>query len=231
MLRTGALFVTLLILLLTGCATGVTVQVNAIADPTLQAPGQKYLLTNGHEEGPKDDLFFREFAAYFERALATRGFQRVADHGAADFIVSFSYGVSDGRTGINTFSFPIYESFGGETIIITETDPSGGVTKRTVTIPPRYQVVGTQLESRTYTLYAHTAMLEARLPAPQGQTGKLLWKTVITSTNETNDLRSIMPYLAAAAAPYLGGNTGEQKRIELQPDAPAVVEMRGTVKR
>jgi hypothetical protein len=231
MLRTGALFIALLILLLTGCATGVTVQVNAIADPSIQAPGKKYLLTNALVDGPKDDLFFREFAAYFEKALATKGYQRVEDRGAADIIVAFSFGVSDGRTGINTFSFPIYESFGGETITIRETDSGGNVTTRTVTIPPRYQIVGTQFESQSYTIYAHTAMLEARLPAPEGQSGKLLWKTVITSVNETNDLRTIMPYLAAAAAPYLGGNTGEQKKIELKPDAPAVVDMRSTVKR
>lgn len=230
MLRTGILFATL-ITLLAGCATGVTVQVNAIADSEIQAPGKKYLLTNALVEGPKDDLFFREFAAYFDRALSAKGYQRVGERGAADIIIAFSYGVSDGRTGINTFSFPIYESFGGETIVMTETDSAGNVTRRTVTIPPRYQIVGTQLESQTYTVYAHTALLEARLPATEGQTGKLLWKTVITSVNESNDLRTIMPYLAAAAAPYLGGNTGEQKRIELKPDTPAVVEMRSAIKR
>lgn len=228
MLRSNVLFA-LIFLLLTGCATGVTVKVNTIADPTIQAPGKKYALVNGLLEGPKDDLFFREFASYFERALATQGYQRVADRSDADLIVTFSYGVSDGRTGINTFSFPVYESFGGETIVITETT-SSGVTKRTVTIPPRYQIVGTQLESQTYTVYAHSAMLEARLPAAEGQTGKLLWKAIVTSVNETNDLRTIMPYLAAAAAPYLGGNSGEQKRIQLKPDSPAVQEMRGAVK-
>ena len=106
MLRTAVLFVTLL-LLLTGCATGVTVKVNAIADPLLHAAGKKYFLTNGVVESPKDDLFFREFARYFERALATKGYERVDDRSAADLIISFSYGISDGRTGINTFSFPI----------------------------------------------------------------------------------------------------------------------------
>lgn len=229
MLRTAVLFVTLL-LLLTGCATGVTVKVNAIADPLLHAAGKKYFLTNGVVESPKDDLFFREFARYFERALATKGYERVDDRSAADLIISFSYGISDGRTGINTFSFPIYESYGGETIVMTETDSAGKVTRRTVTIPPRYQIVGTQMESQTYTVFSHTAMLEARLPAPEGETGKLLWKTVITSVNESSDLRSIMPYLAAAAAPYLGGNSGEQKRIELKPDSPAVMEMRNAIK-
>lgn len=229
MVRAGAVFA-LLLLLLTGCATGVTVKVNAIADSALQVPGKKYLLTNGMVEAPKDDLFFREFAAYFERALSTKGYQRVEDRAAADLIISLSFGVSDGRTGINTYSFPIYEAFGGETYTIRETDSSGGVTTRTVTIPPRYQIVGTQHESQTYTVYAHTVMLEARLPAPEGQSGKLAWKTVITSVNESNDLRAIMPYLAAAAAPYLGGNSGHQKRIELQTDSPAVVEMRGAVK-
>jgi hypothetical protein len=227
-------FLGLIVTLLTACAGGVTVRVNAISDAQLHAAGKHYLLVHATAQANKDDLFFREFSSYFVKALQAKGYQRVADVQQADMVIDFSYGVSEGRTGINTYSFPIYEATGGETITFTETktDSSGKVTttRRTVTVPPRYQIVGTQLESSTYTLYTHNAVLEARLPAPQGQVGKLLWKTVITAVVDTNDLRAIMPYLAAAAVPYLGGNSGAQKSINLKADSPAVVEMRGAGK-
>lgn len=208
------------------CATAMNVQVNAINDPTQSVPGKAYYMKNAQTAGGEDELFFREFSTYFEHALQAKGYQRVEDPKSADLIIHFGFGVSEGRTGIHTYTWPIYETVGGETITYTETktDASGTktTTKGSVSVPLRVQRVGTQVESRSYTVFTHHASLEAR----GRKEHNLLWKAMITLVNESTDLRASMPYLAAAAAPYLGGNSGKQRTVSLERDNPAVVEMR-----
>ena len=133
--------------------------------------------------------------------------------------------MSEGRTGISTFSHPLYETIGGNTINIVETksDGSGGTTttRSTVHIPPQTVYVGTAIESRAYTLFTSSVALEAYALKPAK---KVLWKTLISSVNESNDLRALMPVLATAAAPYLAGNSGAAKTIQLGEDDPRIGE-------
>jgi hypothetical protein len=42
-----------------------------------------------------------------------------------------------------------------------------------------------------------------------------LWKTIITSSGSSDDLRTVIPYLVFAAKPYLGGNTGKRVKVIL----------------
>jgi hypothetical protein len=229
----------LLLLLFTlglgACASTVKVQVNAINDPAQPSPGKNYYLHNAQVADGDDELFFREFSVYFEHALKAKDYRRVEDRKDADFIINLSYGVSGGRTGIETYSWPIYETVGGETITYTETktDSSGTktTTKGSVSVPLRVQRVGTQVESRSYTVYTHHVILEAHSLTHDGkiQEGPLLWKTIVNRVTESTDLRASMPYMAAAAAPYLGGNTGKQQTITLKPDTPSVQEMRSLI--
>lgn len=221
-------------LLLTGCATSLPVQVNAIADSGLQPASTRYVLVNGNAESHEDDLFFREFSGYFVRILANKGYQRVDSRDQADIEILFRYGVSDGRTGIRTFSRPIYESIGGRRITYTETktDATGNATttKGSIYTPIQHQYVGTTTESHSYTVFTSTAILEAHI-IKHGDTQpdnkpRLLWTTTMNSTNASNDLRAIMPVMATAAAPYLAGNSGIQQTIRLKPDDPKVQAMR-----
>jgi hypothetical protein len=221
-------------LLSTGCATGLPVQVNAIADADLQPASTRYVLINHNAEGNEDDLFYREFSNYFVRTLADKGYQRVDSRDQADIEILFRYGVSDGRTGTRTFNRPIYESIGGQRITYTETktDTSGSTTttEGSIYAPIQYQYVGTTTESHSYTVFTSTARLEARLikhddTRPDSKP-RVLWTTMINSTSASNDLRAIMPIMAAAAAPYLAGNSGAQQTIRLKPDDPKVQAMR-----
>jgi hypothetical protein len=230
----------LLLLLFTlglgACASTVKVQVNAINNPAEPSPGKNYYMHNAQEANGDNELFFREFSIYFQHALKAKGYRRVEDRKAADFIINMSYGVSPGRTGIETYSWPIYETVGGETITYTQTktDTTGTktTTKGSVSVPLRVQRVGTQVESHSYTVYTHHVILEAHsLIHNDGKTkqGPLLWKVIVNRVTESTDLRESMPYMAAAAAPYLGGNTGRQKTITLKPDTPSVQEMRSLI--
>jgi hypothetical protein len=215
------------VLTLGGCSTRFVVQVSAIAEPGIDTANVRYVLRNGNTSEKENDLFFREFSAYFIPILAEKGYQRVESRDTADIEIFFRYTVSEGRSGINTFTHPIYETIGGNTINIVETKTDGSgtttTTRSTVHIPLQTLYVGTAVESRSYTLYTSSAALEAYKIKPAG---KVLWKTLINSTSETNDLRTTMPFMAAAAAPYLAGNSGAAKYIQLKLDDPRVTAIR-----
>jgi hypothetical protein len=55
---------------------------------------------------------------------------------------------------------------------------------------------------------------------------KPVWNINVHSVGESSDLRAIMPYLAAAALPYLGENSGQEQQLELGPEDPVIKEMR-----
>lgn len=216
-----------------GCANRVTVNVNAITSNAVGGD-KNYVLTSAMDEVDKKDLFFREFSGYFEYVLQKQGYVLVDDKKDADIEILFGYGISDGKTDIATFSWPIYEAIGGETITITEssTDTSGKptITTRTIYIPPRIARVGTSIESQHYTMFNRTVILEARSLDKSGAKGAGLWKLLISSVGESDDIRSIMPYLAAASASYIDKNTGHQSRVTLDPLNPLVLELKNTLK-
>jgi len=224
-----------------GCTTRLSVQVNAIADTAINSNANRYVLLNGNAEGQENDLFFREFSAYFIPLLTQKGYQRVASREKADIEIFFRYTVSDGRAGIHTFSHPIYETFGGNTITFTETKTDGSgtttTTQGTVHVPFQTQYVGTAVESSSYVEYTCSAALEAykikREDAQndeqsdgENQQPAILWKTLMSSTSENNDLRSVIPIMAAAAEPYLTGNSGSSKTIRLKFDDPRILQIK-----
>jgi hypothetical protein len=211
-----------------GCANSFTVQVNAIAKSSLPEQQQvRYVLVSGMEKIDKDNLFYREYSAYFDHVLQGHGFTKVAERRDANTEIRFEFGLSEGRPGISMQSWPIYETTGPETITITERSSDGSSTTRTLYIPPRITRVGTSTETRSYTLFTHVASLQARPINDQGDAGEVLWMIQISSTEETNDQRLLMPYLAAAMRDFIATNTGQQAILDIRHDDPYVVELRG----
>ena len=224
----------MLLSVLSGCVSHVVVDVNAISDPDVTGYGKRYYLTNVNEDVPTNDLYFQEFRRYFDYVLQKQGFTKSDTRDNADIEIQFYYGISDGRTGIQTYSWPIYETFGGQTITVTEkiTDSAGQTrsVQRTMYIPAYIQQIGNTYETRSYTIYNRYANLAAlpMRPAPD-QPATPVWSVNIQSVGESNDLRAIMPYLAAASMPFLGRNSGRQQSIKLSHDDPLIVELRGLV--
>lgn len=221
--------------LLSGCATTTDVNINSIVDPSLLNTGKRYVLTNGNNLKDRNDLFFREFSRYFDAVLQQDGYEKVSRLEDADLDIFFKYGLSDGRTGVYSYSSPIYDYVGGESITITEnTAGTGGQKVTTIQIPARLERVGSDVQTRSYTLYNRYASLEARTVAKdkgeqsleQRQKNPLVWSIYIYSVGESNDLRKVMPYLAAAAAPYIGLNTGQQITVPLKNDNPEVLKLK-----
>ena len=220
------------LLFLAGCASTVDVTVNSIVDTQLTPHGKLYVLSSDKNQ---DDLFFREFSRYFDTILQEAGYVKTSSRDEADLDILFKFGISDGRTGMYSYASPIYDFIGGETITITEktSDPSGQKVT-TIHIPARLERIGTSIETRHYTVFNRTASLQARALNRQSkdtnketkQANPLVWSIYVNSIGESNDLRRIMPYLAAAAAPYVGKNTGHLITVDLKPDDPAVVHLK-----
>ncbi|WP_455200311.1 hypothetical protein [Kaarinaea lacus] len=223
-----------LAVILSACASRVVVNVNAISDPQVTDYGKRYYLTNVNEDVATNDLYFLEFRRYFDHILKKQGLINSKTRDEADFEIQFQYGISDGRTAVQTYSWPIYETFGGYSVTVTEkiTDSEGQTrtVQRTSYVPAYVQRVGSTYETRSYTIYNRYANLAAlpirttgdRQPTP-------IWSINIHSVGETSDLRAIMPYLAAASIPFLGRNSGQQQVFELSHDDPTVVELRNLI--
>ncbi len=219
---------------LTACAGHVTVNVSAISSNTVDSFGTRYVFASAMRDVDTKDLYFREYSQYFDTILQKKKYIKVTDRQNADLEISFAYAISDGTTGISVFSWPIYETFGGETITITEQTrgPSGKLTTTTrqVHIPVRVQRIGTEVQTRSYTLYNRTATLEARVINKDGSIGDVVWMVLISSIGSSSDLRGTMPYLAAASAEFIGINTGEQRKIVVNRKDPFVLELKSSVR-
>ncbi|WP_455222856.1 hypothetical protein [Kaarinaea lacus] len=221
---------------LNACMSQVVVDVNAISDPQVTDYGKHYYLTNVNDGVAANDLYFLEFRRYFDYVLKKQGFILTESRDKADIEIQFHYGISDGTTGIQTYSWPIYETFGGHTVTVTEniTDADGSTrtVQRTMYVPAYVQRVGSTYETRSYTIYNRYANLSAlplRGTKASDHPVTPVWSVNIQSVGESNDLRAIMPYLAAASMPFLGRNSGRQQTIKLSADDPLIVELRGLV--
>jgi len=218
-----------MVLLFAGCASKPIVRINAITDSNQTQSGSNYILLSGSSETPENDLYFQEFSRYFHHILATNGFNKVDDLSVANVRIMFSYDVSDGRTGMYSHSWPIYDTVGGYSYTITETstDANGkqSVIKRKIHVPARLYRVGTEHETRSYTIYSHFAKLVAYDAANTDHQSTPIWSILLQSNNDSNDLRTIMPYLAAAAKNFIGKNSGRQVSLKIDSDSKIVKEL------
>jgi hypothetical protein len=54
-----------------------------------------------------------------------------------------------------------------------------------------------------------------------------LWKTTVTSTGSSGDLRRVFPILVAASQQYIGKNTGQKVEVDLYESDESVIEIKG----
>ncbi len=220
---------------LTACGTqSVKVSIDSIVG-TQDVPSKRYVWLSGMREVSPDDLHFQEFSRYFQAILQDRGYRKTTARDAA-IAIYFSYGVSPGRTTQYTTTTPIYDWVGGDTIVYTETTKGekGETTSttRTITTPIRQRLIGLSVGTGQYTVFTRFARLTAKRYRP-GESPKdmpTLWETRITSIGPSNDLRALMPVMAAAAAPFIASDTGEMKVVKMKKDDPRVTAFKQRVR-
>lgn len=222
-----------LALLFSACSNQPIVKVSSITNSNQVLSGKNYVLLSDMSETSENDLYFQEFSRYFHYILTNNGFKKVDEPSQADFRIMLSYGVSDGRTGIYSHSWPIYETIGGYSYTITETstDANGKqvTIKKKIHVPAQTYRVGTELETRSYTVYSHAAKLIAYNASETTETTSQsipIWSISLQNINESNDLRTTIPYLAAAASDYIGKNSGRQLSLKIDMDSSIVKELK-----
>jgi hypothetical protein len=229
-LRTGKWLAAglVVVLLASGCTTRYSVRVDGLAASDWQSrAGLSYSWQSAMDEVAEDDLFFKEVTAVLDRAMQSRGFRRAADGQPADMVVRVSAHLSEPLTETRNRSEPLYAERRGHTrvIAVPVVDSSGKVVSYVRQVywdPPRTEVVGFVNNKEQITVYDKVLRLSAR----GAQGGPELWSLSVALRGRSTDYRSFLPYLVAAAKPYLGVRTEGELVIEIAEDAAEVQSLR-----
>jgi len=167
------------------------------------------------------DLEYREFARYIRKALVANGLIESNDPESAELAIFMNYGIGEPQTTNYSYSMPVLGTTGGRIVH----DFSGPFKPST---PSRLAVVGSRNITRSRTTYYRYLILEALDDQRLREGGEAIpvWKTHITSTGMSGDLRRVMPILVAAGEDYFGTDTGEQVRISMEEDDPRVLAVK-----
>lgn len=231
------LLVIIAVTLLTGCAT-IHQQYNVNVD-SINAPQTefktKYLLLSGIKDVREDDLQFREYAGYVDRALAMIGYTKAMSFDEAEIAVYLSYGIGDPESHTYSYSVPTWGQTGVSSSTTYGTANVYGNTASysgTTTYTPQYGVTGSRTHVGTIITYFRYMILNAIDLEKYRETEEKqqLWKTTVTSTGASGDLRRVFPILVAAAKEYFGTNTEEKVRILLYENDERVIEIKGLEK-
>jgi hypothetical protein len=203
----------------TGVGSVFIVNVDAVC-ANVATRGHSYLLWPGEKGLTPNDLLFREYAKYIEPILAKAGYTRVVSAEQADIIVIADYGIGSPRVSTSTTSLPIYDFVGGSTshvTVNTMTPYGSSMTTGTITEMPTYQQVGTRQVTNTSVGYMRYVVLRA-FAAYRLETDRTpieVWRTTITSSGSSNDLRKVFPYMMIAAQRYVGKQTAHSEEVTL----------------
>lgn len=233
-MRTVILAVFVLVLC-AGCASmggpQFNVNVDSLASPASQAR-RTYVLLPGNEGVTWDDLQFQEYAVYVMRVLNAQGFMAAQKAEEADLAITLFYGIGDPQMQQYTYSLPVWgqtgvsssQTYGTATAYGNSATYSG-----TTTYTPSYGITGYSTHTGSVTTYFRYAQItgydfkEFRESSKQLQ----LWRTTITSTGSSGDLRQVFPVMVGAAVPYIATNTGKQVAVQLEESADIVKAVKG----
>jgi hypothetical protein len=229
-MKAKILFIGIIMLFVQACA-GIpryTVDVDSINSPGAETKN-KYVLMPGEKGVNADNLQFKEYAVYVERALAAKGFVKAADINNANISVYLSYGIGEPQDHQYVYSFPVW----GQTGYVTsysyvQVDDKGNY--HTVeTYTPTYGIVGSDVQTATITTYNRFIILDALDLDASKTTEKhiQLWQTTITSIGTNDDLRLAFPVMLGAAKEYIGTNTGKKVKVTLYDNDKRVLDVKG----
>jgi hypothetical protein len=197
----------------------------------------KYFLMSGLKNVSTTDLEFQEYAKYINKALQNRGFTKT-DFKNADIAIFLRYGISAPQKHTKSYSIPIYGQTGVSSSTTYGTLNSYGNTgsyqgntysNSTTYYTPTYGIKGYQNGTREYIQFTRYYELSAVDLEKYKRTNKnvQLWKTTVTSTGSSGDLRRVFPILVAASEKYIGLNTGKKIKIKLYENDKNVLELKG----
>lgn len=225
----------LVVVALCGCATTEQVTFNVEVDSlaSSQAANKKtYLLISGNEGVTWDDLQFQEYAAYLMRVLSAQGYISAKSAEEADLAIVLSYGIGDPQTHQYSFNLPTWGQTGVSSSNTYGTATTYGNTtsvNATTVYTPTYGVTGYNTYTGTRTTFFRYALITGYDFEKFKETEQQiqLWKTTITSTGSSGDLRRAFPVLISASVPYLATNTGQKIDVSLKEEDELVRLVKG----
>jgi len=223
-------------LVISGCATmqpQYIVRVDSISGGA--AGKNSYILLPGNKDTKEEDLQFKEYAAYVNRALIKQGFVPSESFEKANVAIFLGYGIGEPQEHQYSYSIPIWGQTGVSSSHTTGTVSSYGgygSYSGTTTYTPTYGVTGSTTHIGSYTTYFRFMVLDA-VDLDEYKKSKKevqLWKTTVTSAGSSGDLRRVFPILVAASQQYVGKNTGQKVEVNLYEEDQRVIEIKGIAK-
>lgn len=216
-------------LMVVGCTPKYDFRVDALKHPSFKPAGDQtytYTLQSKDPEVDVNNLRFQEFASLIARGLRREGYRQVDSRDEADLILELDTGLSDPLTSTKTSIEPLFHSdFGRSRVIATPIFNKEGKVQRYVYtemwVPGHRNIAGYYDRDRQVTEYEKYLSLTS-FENENGEKGKELWTLSVASRNRSSDLRSYLPYMVAAAMPYVGERTNGEIRVSISEDDPTV---------
>jgi hypothetical protein len=228
-MRKSLFFVVLSIIILSGCGRPFDVNINSISHPSLLTTEKTCIVLSGMKDINSSDLQFQEYKSYIKRALEYKGYILSDDIEKAKMIILISYSISNPVQDTYSYNAPVYGQTGISSAYTTGTVNSYGHYSGTTTYTPSYGVTGYTTHVGTRYFYIRAIVLEAfdAKKTLQGQQEAQCWKTSITSTGSSGDLREVFPVMIGAATEYIGENTKKLIHISLHENDKRVLWVKG----
>ncbi len=227
-------FLIMLIFTFSGCAISspyLHVEVNSFS-LTNSGQNKTFVILSGNEKVSNDDLEFREYSMYLTRALTSIGYTQANSQETADLAIFLTYGISDPKTYVNTYSKPVWGQTGTSSTTTYGTATTIGNStylNTSTTQQPTYGITGYRTETETITNYLRYASISGYDFKKYKETGESsqIWSTNIESTGPSGDLRRVFPVMVAAATPYIGKSSGNKTLIRINEQDDHVRKLKG----
>ena len=146
----------------------------------------------------------------------------------ADVAIYLSYGIGDPQKHQFSYTLPVYGQTGVSSSTTTGIFHSDGSFHATTIYTPTYGITGYTTHTKTYETYFRFFVLEAVDVNKYIHSLRIVpvWKTTVTSTGSSGDLRRVFPVLVAAAKPYIGTNTGKKVEVSIMENSKEIAEIR-----
>jgi len=222
-----------ILLLVQGCAIGPQFHVNVDSISAPEATSKtKYVLLPGVKGVEVTDLQYREYSGYVERALNSIGYTQAPNFSEANIAIFLGYGIGEPQTQQYSYSLPTWGKTGVSSANTYGTATTYGNTtsvNATTIYTPSYGIIGSTIHIGSRTIYLCYMWLDAIDLDEYRETEKevQLWKTTVTSTGSSSDLRQVFPILVAASKPYISSNTGKKIQVVISENDKQIIEVKG----
>ena len=157
----------------------------------------------GIEGVDENDLQYREYRKYMNRALEASGYTIEPDIESAELAVSLYYEISDPKSNQTTKMKPVFGS--------------------------NFSIQGWVPTSSTYTTYlryVHLTAVDMRKWTTSSEVYPV-WETQIISEGSSADMRKVFPVLAASGIHYYGSNSEGTRSFVISEGQQSVIYVKG----